>query len=121
MRCSVPVLTVTVAALALTGCATASGASSSAASSPPLKSAADTQVCKRLEAYPKISTAGGTKKYVSWLGRQAALPGVGQVLSQDLRANGADLTSYLKGTGTQQQVGADANKLQALCAAYGVG
>jgi hypothetical protein len=121
MRCSVPVVTVALAALALTGCATASGAPSSAASSAPLKSAADTQVCKRLEAYPKISTASGTKKYVSWLGRQAALPGVSQVLSEDLQANAADLTSYLKGNGTQEQVGADANKLQALCAAYGVG
>jgi hypothetical protein len=121
MRCSIPVVTVAFAALALAGCATSSGTASSAASSAPLKSAADAQVCKRLEAYPKISTAAGTKKYVTWLSRQAALPGVSQVLSEDLQASAADLTSYLKGTGTQQQVGADANKLQALCGAYGVG
>ena len=121
MRCSIPVVTVAFAALALTGCATSSGTPSSAASSAPLKSAADAQVCKLLEAYPKISTAAGTKKYVSWLSRQAALPGVSQVLSEDLRANAADLTSYLKRISTQQQVGADASKLQALCGAYGVG
>jgi hypothetical protein len=121
MRCSIPVVTVAFAALALTGCTSSAGTPSSAASSAPLKSAADTQVCKRLDAYPKISTAAGTKKYASWLTRQAALAGVSQVLAEDLQASAADLTSYLKGAGTQQQVGADANKLQALCGAYGVG
>jgi hypothetical protein len=121
MRRSIPVVTAAFAALALTGCATSSGTPSSAASSAPLKSAADAQVCKRMEAYPKISTAAGTRKYVSWLSRQAALTGVSQVLSEDLRASAADLTSYLKGTGSQPQVGADANKLQALCRAYGAG
>jgi hypothetical protein len=121
MRCSIPVVTVAFAAAALTGCAASAGTPSSPASSAPLKSAADTQVCKRLESYPKISTAAGTKKYASWQSRQAALPGVSQVLSEDLQASAADLTSYLKGTRSQQQVGADANKLQALCGAYGVG
>lgn len=121
MRCSTPVVTMALAALALTGCATSSGAPSPAASSAPLISAADTQVCKRLVAYPRISTAAGTKSYASWLSRQAAVPGVSQVLSEDLRASAADLTSYLKGTSTQAQVGADANKLRALCSAYGAG
>jgi hypothetical protein len=79
------------------------------------------QVCKRVEAYPKISTKAGQERYASWLGRQAALPDVNQVLSEDLQANAVDLTSYLKGNGSQQQVGADANKVQALCGAYGVG
>ena len=121
MRCSIPVVTVAFAALALTGCATSSGKPSPGTSSAPLISAGDTQVCKRLVAYPRISTAAGTKIYASWLSRQAALPGVSQVLSEDLQASAADLTSYLKGTSTQAQVGADADKLRALCVAYGVG
>jgi hypothetical protein len=114
-------MTMAFAALALTGCATSAGKPSPAASSAPLVSAADAQVCKRLVAYPRISTAVGTRTYASWLSRQAALPGVSQVLSEDLQASAADLTSYLKGTSTQAQVGADANKLLALCGAYGVG
>jgi hypothetical protein len=80
----------------------------------------DRQVCRRLESYPKISTTTDAKKYAAWLGRQAALGGLSSVLAADLRANATDLTAYLAGNGTQQQVGADANKLQALCGAYGV-
>jgi len=121
MRWSLPLVTAACAALALAGCGTSSGPPSSAASSAPLNSAADKQVCKRLEAYPRIATAAGTRKYASWLSRQATLPGVSRVLSEDLQASAADLTSYLHGNATQQQVGADANKLLALCGAYGVG
>jgi hypothetical protein len=120
MRCSIPVVTVFVA-LALTGCAASSDASSPSAShTAALRSAADIRVCKALKAYPKITTVAGSRKYASWLDGEAARSGVSPVLAEDLTAASADLTSYLKGTTSQSQVGADANKLQALCGAYGV-
>jgi hypothetical protein len=122
MRCSIPsipVVTVICAALALAGCAS-SGTPSSGASSAPLKTAADAQVCQRVKAYPTIATAADMKKYARWLSRQSALPDVSPVLSEDLQASAADLAAYLKGNVSRAQVGADANKVKALCGAYGV-
>jgi hypothetical protein len=124
MRCSILVVSV-FAALALTGCGASSGGQSSAAgssahSASTSRSPADVQVCKGLAAYPKITTVAGSRKYAAWLSRQAAVTGVSLVLSEDLKAAGADLTDYLKGTISQSQVGADADKLQAVCGAYGV-
>jgi hypothetical protein len=78
------------------------------------------QVCKRLKAYPKSTTVAGAKKYVTFLVRQDKLRGVSLALSGQLEAAATDLTSYLTGIGSQQQVGADANKLQSICNDYGV-
>jgi hypothetical protein len=127
MRCLAPVVTVS-AALALTGCA-ASATQSAAGNSPPAVAApaashagtsADVQVCKRLKAFPRSTTVAGAKKYVTFLVRQDKLRGVSLALSGQLEAAATDLTSYLTGIGSQQQVGADANKLQSICNDYGV-
>jgi hypothetical protein len=120
MRCSLPVVTAAVAVLALAGCGSSSGTSSSPASSPPLKSPADVQVCQHVKAYPAFTGAAGMKKYASFLSRQAKVPDVNQVLAEDLQASAEDLDAYVKGNASQAQVGADANKVKALCGAYGV-
>jgi hypothetical protein len=82
---------------------------------------ANVEMCKKIEAYPKVTTVLAERKYIAFLHHLLPAPGVSARLSITVKGIAYELTMILKTEGaTSGPVTLNAKGLNAVCASYGV-